>query len=152
MKYFAIIFFCACILPPLIYELTLWQRENQTELNDIFALADAAAVRHGLDPRLFRSLIKQESNWQVTAISKKGAIGLGQLMPETAQELGVDPYNPAENLEGSALYFARQLREFGSVELALCAYNAGPQRVRQLGRCPQFDETQRYLRLVLAGW
>jgi hypothetical protein len=94
---------------------------------------------------LFRSLIQAESAFNPNARSPKGAIGLGQLMPATAHTLGVDPNNMAENLDGAARYFLTQLSKFGSVELALAAYNAGPHRIEEYGGVPPFRETRNYI-------
>lgn len=94
---------------------------------------------------LFRSLIEAESAFNPAARSPKGAIGLGQLMPATAEMLGVDPHDPAENLDGAARYLLTQMSEFGTVELALAAYNAGPHRVEEYGGVPPFRETRNYI-------
>ncbi|WP_241479101.1 lytic transglycosylase domain-containing protein [Leisingera sp. ANG-M1] len=94
---------------------------------------------------LFRSLIQAESAFNPKAISPKGAIGLGQLMPGTARQLGVDPYDIEQNLDGAARYFLAQLSRFGSVELALAAYNAGPHRIEEYSGVPPFRETRNYI-------
>ena len=107
-----------------------------------------AARSQDVDPDLLTALVWTESAFRVDAISPAGAIGLGQLMPGTAAGLGVDPHDPRENLRGSATYLAQQLRTFGSVELALAAYNAGPGRVHQSGGVPNIAETQAYVRIV----
>lgn len=107
-----------------------------------------AACRNGLSPHLLDALIIQESRYNQAAISSAGAIGLGQLMPGTARELGVDPYDPAQNIEGAARYLQQQLAAFGSVRLALAAYNAGPGRVRQAGRVPNIRETRNYVAAI----
>ena len=108
-----------------------------------------AARKYGIDPDMFVRLIQQESSFRPNVVSPKGAIGLGQLMPATAQELGVDPTDPMQNLEGAAKYFSQQLKRFGSPELALAAYNAGPTRVARLGRVPNIAETQNYVKTIL---
>ena len=108
-----------------------------------------AARKYGIDPAMFLRLIQQESSFNPSAVSPKGAIGLGQLMPATAQELGVDPTDPLQNLEGAAKYLSQQLKRFGSQELALAAYNAGPTRVARLGRVPNIAETQNYVKTIL---
>lgn len=96
--------------------------------------------------KVFEALIEAESGFDPNAVSEKGAMGLGQLMPDTAQELNVsNPFNPHQNLIGSAQYHTRQLLEFGSLELALAAYNAGPGRVKEYGGVPPFQETQDYI-------
>lgn len=108
-----------------------------------------AARKYGIDPEMFLRLIQQESRFRPDEVSPKGAIGLGQLMPATAKELGVDPTDPMQNLEGSARYLSQQLKRFGSPELALAAYNAGPTRVARLGRVPNIAETQNYVKTIL---
>jgi len=108
-----------------------------------------AARKYGVDPEMFLRLIQQESSFRPDVVSPKGAIGLGQLMPATAKELGVDPTDPMQNLEGSAKYLSQQLKRFGSPELALAAYNAGPTRVAKLGRVPNIAETQNYVKKIL---
>lgn len=98
----------------------------------------------------FRANIAIESAFKVTARSHVGAIGLGQLMPETARVLGVDPHDPVQNLHGSARYLLTQLKRFGRPDLALAAYNAGPEAVARYGGVPPFRETQGHVRKVLA--
>ena len=98
---------------------------------------------------LFRSNIAVESAFNPDARSPVGAIGLGQLMPATAETLGVDPQDPEDNLRGSARYLLAQLESFGSVELALAAYNAGPEAVRQYGGIPPYAETEGHVAKVL---
>lgn len=110
---------------------------------------EKAANAVGLDPRLLASLVRAESGFDAGAGSHAGAIGLAQLMPGTAAELGVDPYNPIENLQGGARYLKKQLDRFGSPELALAAYNAGPGRVSSAGGIPQITETQNYVVRVM---
>ncbi len=98
----------------------------------------------------FRANIAIESAFKPTARSHMGAIGLGQLMPETARRLGVDPFDPKQNLHGSARYLLAQLERFGSKELALAAYNAGPEAVGKYSGIPPFRETQEHVRKVMA--
>ncbi len=98
---------------------------------------------------LFRANIAIESNFLQSARSHVGAIGLGQLMPETARTLGVNPYDARENLHGSARYLLTQLQDFRSKELALAAYNAGPEAVSRYGGIPPYRETQGHVRKVL---
>lgn len=90
-------------------------------------------------------MIEAESSYDPTAISPKGAYGLGQLMPATARALGVDLRNVTQNLDGAARYLLAQLAEFQSVELALAAYNAGPHRVIEYSGVPPFSETKAYI-------
>lgn len=82
-------------------------------------------------------------------VSSKGAVGLGQLMPGTVRDLGVDATDPAQNLAGSARYLLEQYNAFGDWELALAAYNAGPGTIQRYGGLPPYDETRRYVTTVL---
>jgi len=113
---------------------------------------ESAAAKAGVDPRLLAALAQQESGFRPDARSGAGAIGLTQLMPGTARELGVDPHDPVANLEGGARYLRAQLDRFGSVDLALAAYNAGPARVARTGAVPDIQQTQDYVRKVTANW
>ena len=97
---------------------------------------------------LFQSLVKQESAFNNAAISPVGALGFCQLMPGTASDLGVDPSDPLQNLDGGARYLATQLDSFGRIDFALAAYNAGPGNVRKYGGIPPFEETQNYVRRI----
>lgn len=99
---------------------------------------------------LFRANIAIESAFDVAARSHAGAVGLGQLMPETARNLGVNPNDPAQNLDGSARYLLAQLQRFGSPDLALAAYNAGPEAVARYGGIPPYPETRAHVRKVMA--
>ena len=119
--------------------------------------AGAIGVRKaGLDALtfvdVFTTIIARESAFNPNAVSPKGAMGLGQLMPGTASDLGVsDPFDPKSNLIGSAKYFTNLLTEFGSLKLALAAYNAGPERVRKYAGIPPFKETKAYIAWILKG-
>src|SRR6056297_4156884 len=114
-------------------------------------IARQAARRYRVPEDLFLRLVQRESGWRADAVSHKGAIGLAQLMPETARMLGVNPRDPRQNLEGGARYLAQQYRTFGSWRLALAAYNAGPQAVRKHGGVPPFRETRNYVRAIWGG-
>ncbi|HJP82938.1 MAG TPA: lytic transglycosylase domain-containing protein [Fimbriimonadaceae bacterium] len=110
------------------------------------------ATENGLEPALLESLVEAESNFNPSAISSKRAIGLTQLMPDTAKELGVaDPFDPAQNLQGGAKYLAGLLKRFGNdQEKAIAAYNAGPGAVERFGGIPPYRETQSYVQKVLS--
>ncbi|MCX7925431.1 MAG: lytic transglycosylase domain-containing protein [Fimbriimonadales bacterium] len=108
------------------------------------------AARYHLDTALVLRVIEAESGGDPRAVSPKGAIGLMQLMPETARALGVsDPFDPVQNIEGGVRYLSHLLQRFGDLRLALAAYNAGPGNVQRYGGVPPFPETQRYLERVL---
>jgi len=114
-------------------------------------VARDAARRHGVPEDLFLRLVQQESGWNNAAVSPKGALGLAQLMPETAALLGVDPADPEQNLEGGARYLRMQFNEFGTWPLALAAYNAGPGAVDEHGGFPPFAETENYVEVIWGG-
>ncbi len=109
------------------------------------------AAIYDIDPSLIKAVIKAESNWDYRAVSRKGAMGLMQLMPTTAIEMNVrDPFNPEENIEGGIKYLKYLLERFkGDLILALAAYNAGPTTVEKYGYVPPFAETKEYVQKVL---
>jgi hypothetical protein len=109
----------------------------------------AASAKYDVDPALIAAVIEQESGGKPDIMSSSGAIGLMQLMPRTAKELGVNPYDPVQNIDGGTKYLATQLHRFGSVEMALAAYNAGPKNVFNF-RYMYIAETQNYIRNVPA--
>lgn len=108
-----------------------------------------AARIHGLPEELIASVIQTESAFQARAESPKGAQGAMQIMPQTQQELGLDdPFDPEANVLAGCAYLRRQLDRFGSLELALAAYNAGPANVKKYGGVPPFPETREYVARV----
>lgn len=112
-----------------------------------------AEARYQLPPRLLQALVWQESRFNPMAISPAGAAGLTQLMPATAQELGVrNRHDPAQNIDGGARYLRQMLDTFGTVHLALAAYNAGPGAVSRAGGIPKNRETPSYVRSVIERW
>ena len=112
-------------------------------------VAKAAARKHGVPEDLFLRLVQQESGWNPVAVSTKGATGLAQLMPGTAQKLGVDIDDPHQNLEGGARYLRMMYDKFGSWKLALAAYNAGPGAVERHDGIPPYAETENYVKAIL---
>ena len=110
-----------------------------------------AARKHGVSFSLIKAVIKAESNFDPYAVSRSGACGLMQIMPETAEFLGVaDPFDPRENILGGVRYLKKLLTQFqGSLPLTLAAYNAGPERVQALKSVPPIEETQRFVRRVM---
>jgi hypothetical protein len=111
------------------------------------ALITKIAVETGLDPKLLHALVIIESAYNTRAVSPVGAMGLTQLMPGTARELGVsNAFDTEQNLRAGARYLAIQIGRFNDIRLALAAYNSGPNRVARLGRVPDIQETQGYVR------
>lgn len=124
---------------------------NKTELMDLINKAiESASLKYGVDKTLIRAVIKQESSFDPKSISSCGAQGLMQLMPGTADSLGVtDPFNIQQNIDGGTKYLKDQLSSFNNnINLALAAYNAGPNSVTKYDGIPPYAETQDYIKKV----
>jgi soluble lytic murein transglycosylase len=128
---------------------TLIPPDDVTRHYDMY-IAEAAS-RHGISFSLIKAVIKAESDFDPYAVSRAGARGLMQIMPETARDLGIiDLFDPRENILGGTRYLKMLLAEFqGNLPLTLAAYNAGPERVRILKCVPPIEETQNYVRRVM---
>jgi hypothetical protein len=120
--------------------------------SDYSSYVREAAAKYEIEPALIRAVIKTESNGDHRAVSPKGAMGLMQLMPQTASDMNVsNPFNPEENIEGGTRYLRYLLEKFnGDITLALAAYNAGPGTVEKYGKIPPISETIRYVKKVFA--
>jgi soluble lytic murein transglycosylase-like protein len=118
-----------------------------------FELADAAADKYGLPRLLVRSVMAAESGFQADVVSPKGAIGLMQLMPQTAQDLGVNPRDPAQNVDAGVRYLRDLLNKYdGGLWRALAAYNAGPAAVDKYHWVPPYRETIEYINRIDRAW
>ncbi|MDJ0782445.1 MAG: lytic transglycosylase domain-containing protein [Desulfosarcinaceae bacterium] len=122
--------------------------QDMDRYDDIIAEAQR---RHGVDAPLIKAMVRAESAFDPRAVSRKGALGLMQIMPKNLKRLKVrDPYNPWDNIMGGTRYLKQMLARFeGQLPLALAAYNAGPHAVEQYRGIPPFDETQTYVRKVM---
>ena len=126
------------------------QNFNQNQNSDTESLIKTAAQVAGVDPALVRAVAIAESDMNQDAISPVGAIGVMQLMPETAAALGVNPYDERQNIQGGANYLRQMLDKFnGNVPHALAAYNAGPGAVQKYGGVPPYRETQNYVGRIM---
>ena len=113
-------------------------------------LFSRAASRYGVDASLLAAVASQESSFNASAVSPAGAQGLMQFMPATAKGLGVNPLDPNSAIDGAARYLSSLTKQFGSTELGLAAYNAGPGTVSRYGGIPPYPETQNYVRSVMS--
>jgi soluble lytic murein transglycosylase-like protein len=140
---------------PLHFALQKTWEYNAAELE---SLAHLAAVLHDVDPDIFIAQMRQESNFDQHARSKAGALGVAQIMPETAKSWKVDPANPMQALDAAAKNMAGFIRTYKAqghdertaYKMALAAYNAGPGAVAKYGGIPPYPETQAYVKIILA--
>jgi soluble lytic murein transglycosylase-like protein len=126
-------------------------KRNRAKIEEMLREVSA---RYHVDPALIRAVIETESNWNSSAVSRKGALGLMQLVPETAQQLGVEnAFDPKQNLDGGVRYLRLLLERYnGDLDKALAAYNAGPGAVDRAGGVPRYSETRAYVQKVTASY
>ncbi len=116
----------------------------------------AAIVKHsiemGVDPAITLSIAKKESGYRHEARSVHGAVGVFQLMPSTARRMGLNPYSLDDNIKGGIMYYKSMYKMFGSIQLALAAYNAGPANVKKYNAVPPFAETKRFVATIMKDY
>ncbi len=116
----------------------------------------ASIVKHsiemGVDPAITLSIAKSESGFKHETRSPQGAVGVFQLMPSTARRMGLNPYSLDDNIKGGIMYYKSMYKMFGSMQLAIAAYNAGPGNVKKYKTIPPFRETKRYVNRIMADY
>ncbi|MGB9891743.1 lytic transglycosylase domain-containing protein [Thermodesulfovibrio yellowstonii] len=133
-----------------VQKISTSQSVSHSSRHELEKIVDEKSRFYGVDSKLIKEMIKEESGWNPNAVSPKGAMGIMQLMPQTAILMGVkDPFDPVQNIDGGIKYMKYLLDRFnGNFKLALAAYNAGPNLVESLGRIPKILETQNYVRKI----
>lgn len=134
-----------CLLCPQV-------RANQQSVSTVKESIVKHSLELGIDPALALSIAKSESGFRHEARSRGGAVGVFQLMPSTAKRLGVNPYCLSGNIKGGLMYYKRMYSMFGSTELALAAYNAGPGVVKRYKKVPPIGETKRFVSNIMSEY
>jgi soluble lytic murein transglycosylase-like protein len=126
-------------------------KEKTNYQGDFNEIIDNNSKKYNINSSIIKAIIKAESDFDPSVVSSAGAMGLMQLMPDTAKSLGVgEPFDPVENIEGGVKYLKEMLNKFGgNLELALAAYNAGPGNVVKYGGIPPFQETENYVAKIM---
>ncbi len=119
------------------------------DVNSVKATIVKHALELGVDPAIALSIARAESGFRHEARSKHGAVGVFQLMPSTARRMGLNPYSLNDNIRGGIMYYKKMYNMFGSVELALAAYNAGPGNVKKYHAVPPYGETKRFVSKIM---
>lgn len=136
----------------LICMLCIQHQAKATDVNSVKATIVKHAIEMGVDPAIALSIAKTESGFRHEARSAHGAVGVYQLMPSTARRMGLNPYSLNDNIRGGIMYYKMMYKMFGSIELALAAYNAGPGNVKKYNAVPPFAETRRFVSKIMADY
>ena len=122
------------------------------DVNTVKATIVKHAIEMGVDPAIALSIAKTESGYRHQARSSHGAVGVFQLMPSTARRMGLNPYSLNDNIKGGIMYYKMMYKMFGSMELALAAYNAGPGNVKKYKAVPPDSETKRFVSKIMTDY
>lgn len=122
------------------------------DVNTVKATIVKHAIEMGVDPAIALSIAKTESGYRHSAQSSHGAVGVFQLMPSTARRMGLNPYSLNDNIKGGIMYYKMMYKMFGSMELALAAYNAGPGNVKKYQSVPPYSETKRFVSKIMTDY
>ena len=123
------------------------------DINSVKALIAKQAIEMGVEPAIALSIARTESGFNHNARSRHGAVGVFQLMPSTARRMGLNPYSLSDNIKGGIMYYKSMYKMFGSVELALAAYNAGPGNVKRYNKTvPPFAETKNFVSKIMKDY
>lgn len=136
----------------LVLMLCAQNSSSATDVKTVKATIVKHAIAMGVDPALALSIAKKESGFRHEARSCHGAVGVYQLMPSTARRMGLNPYSLNDNIKGGIMYYKRMYKMFGSTELALAAYNAGPAKVKRYKSVPPYRETKRFVRTIMTDY
>ncbi len=123
-----------------------------SDTNTVKATIVKHAISMGVDPAIALSIAKTESGYRHSARSSHGAVGVFQLMPSTARRMGLNPYSLNDNIKGGIMYYKMMYKMFGSMELALAAYNAGPGNVKKYNAVPPYGETKRFVSKIMTDY
>ena len=123
---------------------------QSADVNSVKATIVKHAIEMGVDPAIALSIARTESGFRHEARSSHGAVGVFQLMPSTARRMGLNPYSLNDNIKGGIMYYKKMYNMFGSVELALAAYNAGPGNVKKYNAVPPYGETRRFVSKIMS--
>ena len=123
---------------------------QSADVNSVKATIVKHAIEMGVDPAIALSIARTESGFRHEARSSHGAVGVFQLLPSTARRMGLNPYSLNDNIKGGIMYYKKMYNMFGSVELALAAYNAGPGNVKKYNAVPPYGETKRFVSKIMS--
>ena len=132
--------------------LMLTAQVQAADVNTVKATIVKHAIEMGVDPAIALSIARTESGYRHEARSNHGAVGVFQLMPSTARRMGLNPYSLNDNIKGGIMYYKMMYKMFGSMELALAAYNAGPGNVKRYKAVPPYAETKRFVSKIMTDY